>query len=420
MKLRFALVALTICVAAVGCRRPATELRLLAPQLPADAEIAENLIELFGENSPIELTLVPVLDDAVSMLDALEEGHADLAFASNTQPFRKDVLTVIPLYPSVLHIIYQAERDASSSRSLLEGASIFAGPPGSAPRQLLNNILDNLRIAPGDISFVDSPDKRPDVLLIYAPISPGRVRKYMEETAGDIRYKLLSLGTPAEIGTGSMVDRVVLLNPKLIPFVIPAGTYGELNPEPVVSLAVDKLLVARSDVPAAAIYDLIGEILRLRPALAAQRPGLFTDLNADIDDTKSTFIVHPGAQDYAQREEPTLIERYSGVAEVVVTLLIGLVSGSYAIMKIIRIRRKNRIDVFYADAIALRESVDDATDAATRREVKEKLRALRNKAFEQLIDEKLAADDSFRIFVALCTDIVEEIDAYPVDRSSGN
>ena len=415
MKLRLAFVALTVCVAVAGCSRPPTELRLLAPPLLAEREIAENLIRLFGEDSPVELTLVPVPDDADSVLDALENGHGDLAFASNTQPFRKNVFTVIPLYPSVLHIIYRADRDASNNRSLLEGASIFAGPPGSASRQLLDKVLDDLKVDPEDVSFVDNVDTRPDVIVIYAPISPKRVKAYMEETAGAIRYKLLSFGSPADIGTGSLIDRAVLLNPQLTPFVIPAGTYGELNPEPVVTLAVDKLLVARSDLPAAVIYDLIGEILRLRPALAAQRPGLFTRLDGNVDDMASTFIVHPGAQDYTQREEPSFIERYSGIAEVVVTILIGLVSGSFAVMKIYRIRRKNRIDVFYSDAMAVRESVGDATDAATRREAKAKLQALRKTAFQQLIDEKLAADDSFRIFITLCNDIVAEIDAQPVE-----
>ena len=80
------------------------------------------------------------------------------------------------------------------------------------------------------------------------------------------------MGTPQEIGNGGTVDAAVLLNPHFRPFVIPVGTYGESTPEPIVTIAVDKILVTRSDLDSAVVYDLISDILRLRPALAAKRP----------------------------------------------------------------------------------------------------------------------------------------------------
>ncbi|MEM6512753.1 MAG: hypothetical protein AAF660_07055, partial [Pseudomonadota bacterium] len=91
---------------------------------------------------------------------------------------------------------------------------------------------------------------------------------------------------------------------------------------------VDKVLLARSDIDASLVYDLIGELLRLRPALAAEQPGLFTGLNADFDVSHSTFVLHEGTQSFLQREAPTVYERYSGVAEVVVTILVALGSAS--------------------------------------------------------------------------------------------
>ena len=75
-------------------------------------------------------------------------------------------------------------------------------------------------------------------------------------------------------------------------------------------------------------------------------------------------MLHPGAQAFTERDAPDIYERYSGVAEVVVTLLIGLVSGFYAVVQIYHRRRKNRIDRFYTEVIALRDSISsDNTDA---------------------------------------------------------
>jgi hypothetical protein len=167
------------------------------------------------------------------------------------------------------------------------------------------------------------------------------------------------------------------------------------------------------------VYDLINEILRLRPALAAKRPGLFQQLSGDFDTSRSTYIVHAGTQAYLQRSAPTVYERYSGVAEVLVTLLVAVVSASIAAVRIFRMRRKNRIDTFYTQTIALRRSVTDSTGPDELAQVIREVRALQNTAFDLLVDEKLAADESFRIFITLSNDVLRQLgDISPPLRAS--
>lgn len=79
------------------------------------------------------------------------------------------------------------------------------------------------------------------------------------------------------------------------------------------------------------------------------------------------------------------------------------------VVKIHRIRRKNRIDQFYVDVIAIRDSVaasatDDECAAAI-----DRIRQLQNRVFEWLVDESLAADESFRIFVELTNNPIDHI-----------
>ena len=136
---------------------------------------------------------------------------------------------------------------------------------------------------------------------------------------------------------------------------------------------------------------------------------LFQRLREEFDASGSTFVLHPGAQAFTQRDAPTFYERYSGVAEVLVTLVIGLISGTYAVIQIYNRRRKNRIDRFYTDVMAIRDSVDERSPASERAAAVERVRALQNEAFGMLIDEKLAADESFRIFVTLSNDIITQL-----------
>jgi hypothetical protein len=394
-----------------GCGEPNSKFRLLMPALEFDQLVAADLVEVFEQNSVHEIELVPMPEHFETPLDAIETGYADLAFTSNAQPYRRGITTVMPLYPSVLHILYKRDRDASDARKLLQGANVFAGPEGSSSHMTTLDILAGLDMSEDDVSFRDHPGELPDVAVIFIPVSPEELESRLAAIGGEGQYNLLSFGSPEEVGTGSVVDRAVFLNPRLSPFVIPVETYRHMVPEPVLTVAVDKMLVANPGVPAAEIYDLIGEIRRLQPALSANRPMLFRHLSDEFDAGGSTFVLHPGSQAFTQRDEPDVYERYSGVAEVLVTLVIGLVSGTYAVVQIYNRRRKNRIDVFYTRAIAIRDSITADSSGSERAAAIEEVRKLQNSAFEMLVEEKVAADDSFRIFVTLSNDILAEFGA---------
>jgi len=383
--------------------------RLLAPAQRFDAEIATELAAVLEQNSRHRIKIVPLPAGFETPLEALEAGHADLAFTSNTQSYRQGITTVMPIYPTVLHILYRRGRSADSAEDLLRGATVNAGPVGSASRQLLTEIMASLDIEESDVTFVDKPTTLPDVNLVYVPISPQPIRALLEQEGVAGQYTFLSFGSPEDVGSGGEIDRAVLLNPRVSPFIIPVGTYGDLPEEPVLTLAVDKLLVSRPGLDGAVVYDLINEIRRLQPALAAKRPFLFRDLGADFDASGSTFVLHPGSQAFSVRDEPTLYERYSGVAEVLVTLVIGLISGGYAVIQIYNRRRKNRIDGFYTDVMEIRDSINERSSENEKAAAVEKVRELQNEAFDMLVREKLAADDSFRIFITLSNDIIAEL-----------
>ncbi|MDH4124311.1 MAG: hypothetical protein OEW64_02590 [Gammaproteobacteria bacterium] len=389
-----------------ACERDPTELRLISPPLPMDREIAQSLATLLAQNDNFQLTLTSVPQTGEAALDALLAGEADLALVLNYLPYRADVAAVMPLYPSVLHIGYRAGRDVTDAYTLLNNARVYAGEEGSSSRLMLERIVDRLHMPRDAFSYVERTTggnlDDVDVIVVFAPISAQN----RDQLAG---FKLFSLGQPEDIGNGSIVDAAALLNPTLRPFVIPASTYGDANLAAVVTVAADKMLVTRNDMDPAIVYDLVNEIRRLRPALAANSPGLFDQFDDSFDVSRSTFVVHTGTQDFLQRDEPTMYERYSGVAEVLVTLLIALASAGLAGVRILKRRRKNRIDRFYADVIRIRNSVTAESSAADRARARQQLCELQQTAFDQLIAEQLAADESFQIFITLSNDVLEQL-----------
>jgi TRAP-type uncharacterized transport system substrate-binding protein len=403
---------LCLCIAIAvtsACERDEGELLLVRPSSPVDAEIVEDIVALLGPGAEVSITLTESGMSDEAALNALASGETDLALVSNNMPYRSGISTVAPLYPTVLHVGYRGEREFESGIELFRGARIYAGPEGSASRMMFEKFTSRSGLAPAEFTYIEDPAAGPDAFVVFAPISPDRLAAFP-----DIR--LYSSGSPEDIGKGSPIDAAVLMNPQLRPFVIPVGTYGSATPEPILTVAVDMLLVARSDLSESVIYDLVRELSRIRPALASQRPGLFQRISEDFNPGKSTFLLHPGLVAYLDRNEPTIYERYSGVAEVVVTIIVALFSATFAGVRIYQMRRKNRIDAFYTDVIAIRSSLDESSSSEDRAAAARKIRDLQNTAFEMLVDEKLSADESFRIFISLSNDALRDLGATPLDR----
>ncbi len=93
--------------ALLGCERGPTELRLITPKSPIDQEIAKDFADLLGRNSTVKITLVPAPEGEETVLQALASGDGDIAIITNNMPFRPDIATVMPLYPTVLHVAYR-------------------------------------------------------------------------------------------------------------------------------------------------------------------------------------------------------------------------------------------------------------------------------------------------------------------------
>ncbi len=397
-------------VSLAGCDPATTELRFVTPTEPVDREIVGDLGDLLSAESELDVVFTTSTLSEESALEALSTGEADIALISNDLPFRADIATVMPLYPTVLHIGHFGDIDEVFGLEMLRDKNIYAGTEGSASRFVFERIAHRIHLDANEYRYVDHFEERPDIVIIFSPISPDRLDEVRDALQDYPEFQLMSMGEPGDIGTGALIDSALLMNPNFRPFVIPVGVYGASTSEPVLTVAVDKILVARRDLPSASVYYLVNEILRLRPAMSALRPGLFESQPDDFDVSRSRYIVHAGTQAYLQRDAPSVYERYSGIAEVVATVVIGLVSAIFGGLRLYKMRRKNRIDTFYVRAIALQRSIDEQTSEDDRQRIASEIRDLQTQAFDLLIDEKLAADDSFRIFITLSNDVLRQLD----------
>jgi TRAP-type uncharacterized transport system substrate-binding protein len=387
----------------VGCTEAPSMLRIVSGPPDANEQVAALLVRASEEVEPsFRLSPGAAVADADAALAAVTDGSADLAIVENSPSYRfPAVRTVAPLYPSVLHIGVRPDKRGQTLAEALNGATVFAGDEQAPSRQLLERIKSMYAWRGIEFSYVASLDNRPDVVVLVAPLSP-RSAPLLDG------YELLSVGRAEDVGAGSAADGLSLVAPFLRTFVIPEGTYGPMTPTAVATVALDTLLVTREDVPVVAIYDLIQSLLSIGPLLAAQRPDLAIDEIETFDLSHVTFPVHGGTMAHRARNDPGFAERASSIFEMGVTIAVALFTSLFALLRFLRGLRKGRIDKFYAAALAIRSKLADEQSVDQRLRYMAELRALRDDAFAQLMNEKLSADDSFRILQALIYDVIRE------------
>lgn len=404
--------ALALSLMFAGCSQTPATLRIVSGPPRANEEVAALLAS--GSEAvaaPVRMTAGVAVAGGDEALAALVDNRADLAIVENSAGYRyPTVRTVAPLYPSVLHIGIRPDQRAEKLAEVLSGATVYAGGEHTPARQLLDRMATMYGWSGVEFSYVDTLESRPDVIFVFAPLSP-RSAPLLDG------YELFSLGSAEDVRTGSAADGLSLVAPFLRPFVIPEGTYGPLTPTAIATVALDTLLVAREDTPIVVVYDVIQSIEVMGPLLAAQRPDLAIDELETFELSRVTFPAHPGTMAFRRRNDPGFAERASSIFEVGTTIAVALFTALFALVRFARSKRKGRIDKFYSAALEIRSKLTQEQDAELRGGYATELRTLRADAFELLIKEKLVADDSFRILQDLIYDVIREAET-PSARTS--
>ncbi len=375
---------------ATACGDSNEELRILP--LVYQALDPERMEAVFAERSRLRMQLARPTP-GLSALEALLSDQADLTLIENSTPFEPGVRAVLPAYESVLHLLIREGFDFEPSQQPLLDAEVFLANSSNAEQTFLTLAAERQGVAADALNIVDNIDQDTDIIVYFGPIDPYRTRWYREG------FRLVSLESDAAHGEDHL-SGIGYLVPRMQPARIPANTYKlPGNEGPIATLQVDMLLVARKQVPETQIYELTRTLIEEKQRFTAIAPAVFSGLNETFDPLDLNFPLHPGARRFLERDEPSLLERYAETINMLVYISVLLLTGLAAAARWRARRKKDRADVFYTQVLAVRERARDGE----RDGLLSELDKLEREAFQMLIDEKLSADESFRIF----TDLLE-------------
>jgi len=355
---------------------------------------------ILAEQSNLRLIDADVPDE-FSVIDALTSDATDLGLIENSTPFTPGIRAVLPMFESVLHILIRDNVVANKPTQSLRGASFYVINQSPAGRKFVELVTYRQGLSAGDYTIShEFIEGETDIIIYFGPIDPDNTSW---ARAG---FTLASLDNQLNPQRKFYKEGIGYVAPNMKSKTIPPLTYNlPGNDDALLTVAVDTLLVARKEVPERKIYELTKTFLEQKPRFTAIAPQLFAGINESFDPLDLNFPLHNGARYYLERDDPGLLERYAETINMLMYVIVVIITGLIGLARWRARKKKDRIDVFYQRVMAIRDSVG-SKDAES---LLQELETLEREAFDSLIREKLAANESFRIFTDMLARLRREL-----------
>ena len=242
----------------------------------------------------------------------LLSGEVDFAFAQNDISINdildndtiytvSEIRTVIPVYSELVFIVYpDSLPEPENLEDLLYDRNVGIGMRGSGSAYLLLELFKNFGIDTTRFHLVycDPDENRldnPNIEISCLLTGPNNPR--IEEMIMRQNGKLFSLGDINLINIASSVDGFCLNYPRARPFIIPKNSYNNKPDKPIVTIAIDAVLLTRANVSDRHIYEMLEAIFNNVQSLG-NRDWLLFMLNENFDRSHMNFPLHKGTINY--------------------------------------------------------------------------------------------------------------------------
>jgi TRAP transporter TAXI family solute receptor len=347
-------------------------------------------------------------------IDMLEKKECELALVSNNskgQEFEGEhVRLIAPLYPETLQIVVRTGANIKEPADLAN-KKIAVGPAASGTETIAWQVLEHFGIGKNKVQAIniaplEAAEKLATNELDAVFVVAGLRAPVVERMLTKAENQLLSLGPPDKVG--GPIDGIHIDAPYLLQSVIPERTYGEKPAEPVGTVGVRALLVTRDDVDEEVVFEITEALFQNKLHLA-QKEKLLAQLTEKFDPADAPYPVHPGADRYLRRNEPSLVER--NVDLISLFLAFGGIgwSGVTALHAWRKNSQKGRIELYFANLAELTKSARNATTLPELEELLHALNETESKALSELASERLEANDAFRVLQEGLRSIEEDL-----------
>lgn len=370
-----------------------------------EGTLANTIIDVLNAAElPYEF-VVKYSDGSEPNIDSIMADKADLAIVENNLSYREGIKTVLPISKQVLHVFYKSDVPVTTLQELLYGKKVYIGIDGSSSAIFMNALFEFYDLDVNQFVLTNNQFDN-EVFCGFSDIITDEIS--LEALKGE-GYRLFSFDEIGNFGRGSKAEAITLRYPHYETFVIPRGTYGNLTLDPVVTIATETILVVRSNMSDNFVYSITKTIFREKQVLNEVSPLVYGTMKEDFDRGEISYPLHNGARIFFDRDEPSFLERYAELGGVLFSIVLAVVSGLVSLSRWQRQKKKDRVDVFYRDLIQIKNGINSIKSTKDGLEKLKSIQDQQTHAFDMLIEEKLEANESFRIYMELSKETINEL-----------
>ncbi|MFQ5625641.1 MAG: TAXI family TRAP transporter solute-binding subunit [Methyloligellaceae bacterium] len=334
------------------------KLRLGADQLNSEPyEMARAIAHVVGRSHPGVRIEVQITGGSSENMSLLASGKLDLALVQADVISRENVSLLAVLYPDLFQLLV---RDDSGIRKLkdLEERKIALPPVTSGQYRAFWFLANHFGLAPERIIAIPMTTHAADEAIVNGNVDAifrvrGPRNSSIRLLAGRTRLRFIPIDQGAALH---------LRRPAFTADAIPKGAYRGDPPFPphdLPTVAVNRMLVARNDVPEDVIHAITHVLFENRRDLALSTP--LAALIRQPEIKQGTMLpVHQGALSYYEREKPFLLEEKAEFLTLILSLLVIITSLSIAFLRRLNERKKGRIEDYAGQLLELEKSAQRA------------------------------------------------------------
>ena len=364
---------------------------------------------------------IQVVSTAGSLDNAkrLQNRTADLALVQNDINATAEVRSITAIHPELLHFLCHKDSGIQTLHDLT-GKKVAVGLKGSGSERFTMELFGYLGVDPSTFQLTHLPINKAANQLVAGELSAilyltglGNSAVIKAIRSGNVKFAQLALpsnsGTSTETWNDANLWSETLSTgfkihyPHVSPHTIPLMAYrgADSQPshphQPIATVGVKAVLVCHNKLPNDLAETITRTIFEHR-AVLSQEHIAFSNLNEKSSTTHLQFPLHPGAEQFFQRKEPSFFEKHAEVMGFALTLSLIIWSMLIWARRWYIQRRKNRIDTYYKAIDEVINRLHDGTDLREITELETELLKIRQRASAELVKEQLAANESYIIY----------------------
>ena len=336
----------------------------------------------------------------------LQKQTAQLALLQNDTEAGAHVRSLTAVHPELLHFLCHHKAGIQSIRDLA-GKTVALGPKGSGSEKFTREFLRFAGFSKSQLTLVNLPldeatqqlmTGKVDALLFLTGLGNDACQRALQ--SGQVHLTPLApltASSDTRFGAQILADGFRVHYPHASPHTIPLLAYSGQPVYPIGTVGVKAVLACHTNLPDEIAETLTRTLYEHRAALS-QKHSAFSSLDEQSSTAHLQFPLHPGAEKFFRRTDPGFFAKHVEMMGFILTLILILWSVLVWAQRWFLQSRKNRIDAYYEAIDEVINRLNDGTNLEEINELENTLLEIRQRAADELVKEKLAADESFIIY----------------------